>query len=75
LQATSGGKEHEIFFGGRSMTGLVDGDGSLAWWDALDHSAPELPAFGDFDGGGTLESIGIGYGDGVRCYNLANGRV
>ena len=26
-------------FGGRSMTGVVRADGSLAWWDALDRSA------------------------------------
>ena len=71
----AGGKESQVYFGGRSMTGLVRGDGSLVWWDALDHSAPELPAFGDFDGDGTLESIGIGYEDGVRCYNLRNGHV
>jgi hypothetical protein len=64
-----------IFFGGRSMTGLVRKDGSLAWWDALDQSAPGWPAFGDFDGTGRLQSIGIGYDDGVRCYDLPTGKV
>lgn len=68
-------KETEIYFGGRSMTGLVRGDGSLAWWDALDRSAPDLPAFGDVDGDSILESLGIGYEDGVRCYDLRTGQV
>ena len=64
-----------IFFGGRSMTGVVRADGSLAWWDALDHSAQDWPALGDFDGDGRLEAIGIGYADGVRCYDTATGNV
>jgi outer membrane protein assembly factor BamB len=57
------------------MTGLLRPDGSLVWWDALDQSAPEWPAFGDFDGDGRMEAIGIGYDDGVRCYDLASGKV
>ena len=64
-----------LFFGGRSMTGLVRADGSLAWWDALDKSPSELPAFGDFDGDGRSECMGLGYEDGGRCYQLADGRV
>ena len=58
-----------------SMTGLIRADGSLAWWDALDHSPKALPAIGDFDGDGKLEAIGIGYDDGTRCYNAATGTV
>jgi hypothetical protein len=64
-----------IFFGGRSMTGLVRTDGSLAWWDALDHSPQDWPAFGNFSGQGRLEAMGAGYPDGVRCYDTASGQV
>jgi outer membrane protein assembly factor BamB len=64
-----------IFFGGRSMTGLVKADGSLVWWDALDHSPQDWPAFGNFSGQGKLEAIGAGYPDGVRCYDTATGKV
>lgn len=70
-----GSGQSSIFFGGRSMTGLVRADGSLAWWDALDRSAPGWPAFGDFDGDGRVESIGVGYDDGVRCYDVGSGAV
>jgi outer membrane protein assembly factor BamB len=58
-----------------SMTGLVRADGSLAWWDALDKSPHWLPAVGNFDGDGKLEVIGVGYEDGVRCYDAATGKV
>jgi hypothetical protein len=64
-----------IFFGGRSMTGLVRSDGSLVWWDALDQSAPGWPAFGNFDGDGRWESVGLGYDDGMRCHDLVSGKV
>ncbi len=64
-----------LFFGGRSMTGLVKADGSLVWWDALDHSPPDWLAFGDFSGQGRLEAMGVGYPDGVRCYDAATGKV
>ena len=64
-----------IFVGGRSMTGLVRADGSLVWWDALDHSPPDWPAFGNFSGRGRLEAVGAGYPDGVRCYDAATGKV
>ena len=57
------------------MTGLIRADGSLTWWDALDQSAPGWPAFGDFDGDGHTQSIGVGYDDGVRCYDLVSGKV
>jgi len=66
-----------IFFGTRraSMTGLVQGDGSLVWSDALDQSPKSLPAFGDVDGDGRIEALGWGYADGIRCYETDTGRV
>ncbi|MBI4583712.1 MAG: hypothetical protein HY717_06790 [Planctomycetes bacterium] len=69
------GGRQALYFGGPSMTGLMNLDGSLAWWDALDQSPPDWPAFGDFDGDGALEAMGIGYVDGVRCYSAATGRI
>jgi hypothetical protein len=59
----------------RSMTGLVRADGSLAWWDALDRATTCLHAVGDFTGSGRLEIVGLGYDDGIRCYDAAAGRV
>lgn len=64
-----------IFFSGRLMTGVIKTDGTLVWFDALDKSAPHLPAFGDFDGDGKMEMIGVGFDDGIRCYDLASGEV
>lgn len=64
-----------VFFGGKSMTGLVRADGDLVWWDALDRSPSTLPACGDFAGNGRLEVIGFGYGDGLRCYDVATGEL
>ncbi|MCC6442867.1 MAG: hypothetical protein IT210_05345 [Armatimonadetes bacterium] len=57
-----------------SMTGLIRPDGSLAWWDALDKSPASWPAFGDFSGSGRVEAIGVGYEDGIRCYDTATGK-
>jgi hypothetical protein len=64
-----------IFFAGTSMTGLVRPDGSLAWWDALDKSPICLPAVGEFSGDGRAEALGIGYEDGIRCYDAATGKI
>ena len=64
-----------VFFGGRSMTGLVRTDGSLVWWDALDHSPQDWPAFGNFSGQCCLEAVGAGYPDGIRCYDAATGHI
>lgn len=58
-----------------SLTGVYRTNGSLAWLDAKDKSPSSLAAFGDFDGDGQLEAIGIGYPDGVRCYDTARGNV
>jgi len=66
----------------RSMTGLIRTDGSLVWWDALDHSTTGYPAVGDFDGDGRTEVLGLGYDvavpgrdDGIRCYDAATGAI
>jgi len=70
------GKMNVFFATNRSsMTGLIRPDGSLVWWDALDKSPSSWPAFGDFNGDGRLEMIGIGYEDGMRCYETATGKV
>jgi outer membrane protein assembly factor BamB len=64
-----------LFFGGSKMTGLVRADGSLVWWDALDHGPQDWPAFGNFTGRNRLEAIGAGYPDGIRCYDAATGKI
>jgi len=58
-----------------SMTGLVRADGTLVWWDALDKSPKRLPAIGDLNGDGRLAALGIGYEDGMRCYDAATGAI
>ena len=65
----------DLFFAGRSMTGVVRADGSLVWWDALDHAGQDYPAFGEFTGNHRQEAIGFGYPDGIRCYDTATGKV
>ena len=57
------------------MTGLIRADGSLAWWDALDHGPQDWPAFGNFTGRSQFEAIGAGYPDGIRCYDAATGKI
>lgn len=66
-----------LFFGTsrRSLTGLLRGDGSLVWWDARDKATTCLPAFGDFTGSGRSEVAGIGFEDGIRCYDAATGKI
>lgn len=64
-----------FFFSGRLMTGVITTAGKLKWFDALDKSAPHLPALGDFDGDGRMEMIGVGFEDGVRCYDTASGEI
>jgi len=63
-----------LFMAGAAMTALVRSDGTLVWWDALDQSARHF-AFGDFDGDRRVEAIGVGYEDGMRCYDTATGTV
>ena len=67
--------QNTLFFGGRSMTGLIRTDGSLVWWDALDNSPSDWPAFGHFTGNRNKEMMGWGYQDGIRCYDISNGKV
>jgi hypothetical protein len=64
----------EIFMAGASMTGLVQPNGKLTWWDALDKSRACF-AFGNFNGEGRTEALGAGYEDGIRCYDAATGKV
>jgi hypothetical protein len=64
-----------LFFSGQLMTGVIRLDGTLVWFDALDKSPAYLPSFGDFDGDGSADVVGAGYEDGVRCYDLASGKV
>jgi outer membrane protein assembly factor BamB len=59
----------------RSMIGRVQADGTLAWWDALDAATTCLPVVGDFTGRGRKEIVGLGFADGLRCYDAATGRV
>jgi outer membrane protein assembly factor BamB len=63
-----------VFMAGANMTALVDADGALRWWDALDKSAKRF-AFGNFGGSGHIEAMGFGYEDGIRCYNVETGVV
>jgi len=58
-----------------SLTALYRINGTLAWLNAQDKSPSSLAAFGDFDGDGQLEAIGVGYPDGIRCYATATGKV
>jgi len=64
-----------IFFSGRLMTGVIRLDGTLAWFDAVDKSPGYLPSFGDFNGDGRSDVVGVGFEDGVRCYDMASGKV
>lgn len=64
-----------FFFSGRLMTGVITTDGELKWFDALDKSAPHLPALGDFNGDGKMEMVGAGFEDGIRCYDTASGKI
>jgi outer membrane protein assembly factor BamB len=63
-----------VFMAGTGMTALIERDGALRWWDALDKSQAAF-AFGDFDGDGQNEAIGAGYEDGIRCYDVQTGAV
>ncbi len=64
-----------LFFSGKLMTGVIRLDGTLVWFDALDKSPGYLPSFGDFDGDGRSDVLGVGYEDGIRCYDMASGKV
>lgn len=64
-----------LYFSGRLMTGVIRKDATLVWFDALDKSPAYLPSFGDFDGDGKTDAIGVGYEDGIRCYDTESGKV
>ena len=64
-----------IFFSGRLMTGVIRLDGTLVWFDAVDKSPGYLPSFGDFNGDGRSDVLAAGFEDGMRCYDMASGKV
>lgn len=73
-----------VFFASSSgsMTGVLGPDGGLMWYDALQTGPKSWPAFGDFDGDGRPEMIGMGYWDpegkdnaNIRCYDTASGQI
>ena len=66
--------QSSVFMAGASMTGLVQPDGILTWWDALDKSRACF-AFGNFNGEGRTEALGAGYEDGIRCYDAVTGKL
>jgi hypothetical protein len=58
-----------------SLTAVLKTDGTLVWSDALGESAKHPPAFGNFTGRLRMEAIGVGYPDGIRCYDAATGHI
>ena len=64
-----------LFFSGRLLTGVIRLDGTLVWFDAVDKSPGYLPSFGDTNGDGRSDVVGVGFEDGVRCYDMASGNV
>ncbi len=64
-----------LYFSGTLMTGVIRKDATLVWFDALDKSPAYFPSFGDFDGDGRTDAIGVGYEDGIRCYDTETGKV
>jgi len=69
-----------VFFGTRSAaaTALFDVDrpkGARLWIDGIGKGPRWMAAFGDFAGGGRMQAIGLGYPDGVRCYDTATGNI
>jgi hypothetical protein len=59
----------------RSLIGRIRADGTLAWWDALDAATTCLPAIGSFTGRGHPEIVGLGFADGIRCYDAETGKI
>jgi outer membrane protein assembly factor BamB len=69
-----------VFFGTRSAsaTALFDVDrpkGTRLWVDGIAKGPRSVAAVGDFTGGGRMQAVGLGYPDGVRCYDTATGKV
>ncbi|HUW60993.1 MAG TPA: VCBS repeat-containing protein [Candidatus Bathyarchaeia archaeon] len=63
-----------LFMAGTDLTALIDHAGQLVWSDESGKGLG-LFAFGDFDGDGALETMGTGFGDGWRCYDVRKGTV
>ena len=59
----------------RTMIGRIRTDGALVWWDALDAATTCLPAIGDFTGHGRKDMVGLGFADGLRCYDAETGKI
>jgi outer membrane protein assembly factor BamB len=72
-----GSGKASLLFGttNRSMIGRVRTDGTLAWWDALDAATTCLPAIGNFTGHGHTEIVGLGFKDGMHCYDAMRGKL
>lgn len=69
-----------VFFGTRSAsaTAVFDIDrpkGTQIWVGDIGKGPRSMPAFGDFTGGKRMQAMGLGYPDGVRCYDTATGKV
>jgi outer membrane protein assembly factor BamB len=66
-----------IFFGTEqeTLTAVLKTDGTMVWSDSWDKSSKCMPTIGNFSGSGKMEAIGIGYPDGIRCYNTSTGHV
>ncbi len=66
-----------IFFGTErsTLTAVLKTDSNTVWSDAWDKSPKCMPAIGRFSGSGKMEVIGIGYPDGIRCYDIETGNV
>jgi outer membrane protein assembly factor BamB len=63
-----------LFMAGRDLTALIDKSGELVWSDESAKGLGQF-AFGDFDGDGALETIGTGFSDGWRCYDVRTGAI
>lgn len=63
-----------VLMAGATMTALIRADGTCIWHDAIEKSPRDF-AFGDFDGDGRVEVMGLGYEDGIRCYRASDGKV
>ena len=69
-----------VFFGttraaATALLAIDNANGKRLWADAIGKGPRTIPAFGDFTGNGRMEAIGLGYPDGVRCYDTAAGKV
>ncbi len=63
----------DLLMAGTSLTALIDVKGNLLWHDKTGTASGPY-VIGAFDGG-DLQSVGAGFDDGFRCYDLATGEV